>query len=1805
LPEQYLSPLTIPLVDMGPRCRSRSEPRVSVLYSSSNCTKLMAARHYYLRFKGMKSINLVRTVFLLIVCNLWVGLAYGQDNLADVVIRNLDNVNKSELPITFGHAFGVGEVPDSSALAARLDSGNAVPLQIDVKATHGDGSLRHAVLTAVLPELLSGGTRSIGLTSSTNPLQGTPVDLDSLLSTEFDATVNADIGGTNYSASARNLLQSAPSDIWLEGPLVSEWIVSGPLTTAGGEEHPHLTAHFHVRAYAGMRSARVSVAVENTWSRVANPRNFTYDASVTVQGQGTVLSQSNVNHYRQARWRRVFWWGENPSVHIQHDSEHMQRIAVVPTYDSRLSVPEYALAEMGSQWSGARTRLMGSGLIYSYMPEGGGRPDIAPLPRWTVRYLMTQDNRAKIAMMGTAEQAGSFGIHYRDRDTNLPISLDTYPNMTILGNGGIFPSCGGNCGTPYTPDVAHQPSMSFVPYLISGDYFHLEELQFWANWNMFYWGNHGGSLGLMVNDQIRAQAWGLRTLGHAAYITPDDHPLKAYFLQKLGNNLNWYEQNVVMNPPTPLGYLLNPSDLGLNNTFATWMDDFLTWSVGHLANLGFSNAVPIFEYKAQFPVGRMTDPGYCWILASTYWTRSRDADTGEAFQTWSDYKTAVIRSWDSSSVGPSFGYGPEAFPPNMSGSQEDALIAAECNSPEMASILGLRQGDMIGISWSHEGYPANLQPAVAMVAERDVPNGGLAWSVFDSRTVVPDSPPYDYNESPQWAVVPNSAGSGSPPPAPALPVVSLSANPGSITSGETTRLDWSSSNADSCTASGGWSGSRPLSGNETTGPLSTTTTFTLTCRNASGSASASETVSVATPEPVPTVTLTAQPATVDENGSATLEWSATNADSCTASGGWSGSRPSNGNETIGPISSTTTFTLTCRNTSGSASASEIVSVATSEPVPTVTLTAQRATINENDTTTLEWTAENADSCTASGDWSGSKPVSGSEVVGPLLRSSSFTLTCSGAGGSGVDSVSIVVQTDQPESRPDGGSGGSGSMAPWFLFALLFGPAIRVLRRLYRAGRRGSVGSRNGLTAMLAAVAVVGCSSGDGTSEESGDGSPNPGGGGSSPTVSLSATPESVDSGGESTLSWESTNADSCSASGAWSGSKATSGEEVVGPLDADSSFTLTCQGAGGTAEQSVTVSVPAAGSPPTLTLTADPASILPGTSSTLSWSSTNADSCSASGAWSGSKATLGEEVVGPLDVDSQFTLTCEGAGGTAEQSVTVTVSAVASPPTLTLTADPASVLAGSSSTLSWSSTNADSCTASGAWMGGKPTSGTESTGALTANSSFTLRCTGAGGSVSRTVSVSVSQGTGAAIRGSVDSSLIDRFGDTRVYLYQGAVTPDDFDGDGNDPLLSVPVSQDAGACTFSYDTGDLSEGEYTIALVPDAGADSPQQDDTVGFYGTGTVTVQSNGAALDFQPANVVRVGPGRALQTVAEAADVAQDGDVVEIDAGLYPGDVAVWYQDNLTLRGVGGYAHLRADGQYVQGKGIWVIAGNDVVVENIEFSEVTVPDQNGAGIRADGFNLTVCNGYFHDSEEGILGGAGNVLVEYSEFDNNGYGDGFSHNMYILDADVFTIRYTYTHHARIGHNIKTRARENYVLYNRIMDEADGTASYAVDIPNGGLSFLIGNLIQQGPNTDNFALVNYGTEGLSGGRTHEFYVINNTMVDDRGGGVFIQAAGGTSLIQVQNNILVGNGSIVSGSSGTYTTNLQTNSPGLVDIANYDYRITATSPARDAGTPAGSVGGFDLTPRFHYVHRQTREERPDDGSIDIGAYEYSQ
>lgn len=347
--------------------------------------------------------------------------------------------------------------------------------------------------------------------------------------------------------------------------------------------------------------------------------------------------------------------------------------------------------------------------------------------------------------------------------------------------------------------------------------------------------------------------------------------------------------------------------------------------------------------------------------------------------------------------------------------------------------------------------------------------------------------------------------------------------------------------------------------------------------------------------------------------------------------------------------------------------------------------------------------------------------------------------------------------------------------------------------------------------------------------------------------------------------------------------------------------------------------------------------------------------------------------------------------------------------------------------------------------------------------------------------------------------------------------------------------------------------------------------------------------------------------------SDILQDGDTILIDPELYIGTdaLAVWMPNNLVIKGVGGMVRLDAAGQYIWGKGIWVLAGNDITVENIEFFGVTVPDQNGAGIRLDGNGMTVRYCSFHDSDNGILTSntnVGTVIIEYTEFARNGFGDGQSHNLYIGRNDKLIFRFNYSHHAFIGHNLKSRATENYILYNRIMDEEEGRSSRLIDLSNGGFSIIMGNLFMQGENAENKNLIGYGLEGLTDSDESKLFIINNTLLNKRVASCnFLDVNEETSEVKVFNNIFTGTGEINAPPNSDLGHNLlneNINELLFEDEENYNYTLLLGSPAIDLGIEVSSVDNNSLTPNAIYVHPLSMEERSiSNGKIDIGAYEF--
>ena len=660
--------------------------------------------------------------------------------VTDVRLQNTSAAAQTSVPVTFGQVFSAGHVRTNDVMQGRLEDNTLVTLQMDVKTRHADGSVRHAVLSAIIPAIAANATRTLTLAIGGSAPAAKTVLPAELLGTGFSSSVAATIGGVKYSASADQLLKAGAKATWLAGTVANEWHVSAPLTTAAGVAHPHLAARFAIRYYSDVKKARVDVTIENSWAYEEKPQNFTYDTEVFVGGK-SVFAKPALTHLTHARWRKTFWYGGDASqVNVKLNTKYLIATRAVPNYDQSVSVSETALSSITKTYTGARTDIMGVGMAVAYMPTTGGRDDIGLLPMWSVSYLLSMDQRARDATLGTGDLAGSWATHYRDRKTDRPVSLLDYPAMS-LGRASdtfnsttktydAFPACvtAAACETPYQVDTSHQASFAYLPYLVTGDYYYLEELQFWAMWNVFgdtpayrQW-----EKGLVSPGQVRAQAWSLRTLAEAASITPDNDMLKSQFATILDSNLNWYNDTYIKTPATSnnLGVLVNGYALAYQNStgVAPWQDDFFTAAVGHAAELGFSKAATLLAWKAKFPVLRMTDSGTCWIDGALYSLIVKPSAAGAVFST--------------------FG---EAF----KASHGADFNAMSCNSAPMAALLGVKVGEMSGYSSSVVGYPSNMQPALAYAVDANVPNAKKAWNVFQARAVKPD-----YSNGAQFAIVP-------------------------------------------------------------------------------------------------------------------------------------------------------------------------------------------------------------------------------------------------------------------------------------------------------------------------------------------------------------------------------------------------------------------------------------------------------------------------------------------------------------------------------------------------------------------------------------------------------------------------------------------------------------------------------------------------------------------------------------------------------------------------------------------------------------------------------------------------------------------------------------------------------------------------------------------------------------------------------------------------------------------------------------------------------------------------------------------
>ena len=306
----------------------------------------------------------------------------------------------------------------------------------------------------------------------------------------------------------------------------------------------------------------------------------------------------------------------------------------------------------------------------------------------------------------------------------------------------------------------------------------------------------------------------------------------------------------------------------------------------------------------------------------------------------------------------------------------------------------------------------------------------------------------------------------------------------------------------------------------------------------------------------------------------------------------------------------------------------------------------------------------------------------------------------------------------------------------------------------------------------------------------------------------------------------------------------------------------------------------------------------------------------------------------------------------------------------------------------------------------------------------------------------------------------------------------------------------------------------------------------------------------------VVIVETGEHYPTMAAAVQAAQSGDTIEVQAGTYTNDF-LSIGKSLTLKAVGGVVKMVETQSPPNGKAMIDEGGSgiSVTINGFEISGVAVSSGNGAAIRYEGGSLTLNDDYFHDNQDGMLAAddpTGTIHINHSEFAFNGTGDGATHNLYVNVISNLTITDSFFHDAIVGHEIKSRALNTTITGTRVFDN-DSTASYSIEIANAGNATINNNQIQQGQNSQNSAIIWYGSESGATNPGTTVTIDNNTIVNDKTGAAVGVQNTSTVTIGMDGNQVYGltSSNLTSGPVAVSNTTYLSSRPTLDEFACAD------------------------------------------------------
>ena len=702
-----------------------------------------------------------------------------------VSIRETEGNTINNHPMQLGRPFVRGEIADYPQV---LVNGTPLLTQANVKTRWEDGSVKHAILNFIIPQIPANGTLNLSFQNQTNGHNSNALSNSQMLDSRFnfEATIQirntAGIGANIMSA--RHMLQNGDFEYWLEGEIATSVILADHSTNRqydiGFDSHRSFRPIFHATFWHQLNQVEVRYIGEVVNTELL--QDFYYDLSIHGGDADKILlyEQSNITHHVMSRWTKKFWLTDRPApkLNINHNLAYLAATTLIPNYNTSITIPESVIVERYGDYTDVSIdkTLFGNGLWAKYMPRPGGRPEIGPYPDWTVRWLYTGDWRDYEEAFVYADLAAAWPYHLRegrsdrffdfDQEVNAigrPVSMPARPTLwagrfdyapaqtnqedKVLPLSDVLSSDATMGGHGWVPDKAHQPDPFSPQYLLSGEYWYLEEMQFLASYSALS-DNHGfrgiayEPWGGIVGS-ARAAAWVFRNRVQTAVYSPDGTIEKDYFSTLTEHAIAYFEgrQNLTgtRHENTPLwinardqqtegrSQFNNPlhywhanfvpwfqvgchDSLLVSGINQPWMNNFMLYALGRAEELGFEVS-QLKDWAGVWLVEQLTNPGFNPYLCAAYSQPQRRRSDGRYFETWE-----------------------EVF---------DAYCADLQNDPERG---------FVGTNNDPEHGYTNIAMAASSFYT-NLPNGQAAWEWI--RNNAANNP--RLIDNPKWALIPRTA----------------------------------------------------------------------------------------------------------------------------------------------------------------------------------------------------------------------------------------------------------------------------------------------------------------------------------------------------------------------------------------------------------------------------------------------------------------------------------------------------------------------------------------------------------------------------------------------------------------------------------------------------------------------------------------------------------------------------------------------------------------------------------------------------------------------------------------------------------------------------------------------------------------------------------------------------------------------------------------------------------------------------------------------------------------------------------------